>query len=268
MRPLSEKSVDYIRLVEQLMNLLKNTEKCVMIVLIMLIFSSSTMFAQFMRAGSFGIRAGASWNNFSGLSDILVSESFFPKNTYVFTDKTFFSPTASLFFNYHPRKSFLGFAIGFNYHQLCTQTTYDDINYLTYTLKLQYHYVGIDAYFKVYPIKGLYFGIGGFAGFNLSPTAITYNSNQEEAQYFTIYHETVDQTAGYLKDKLVGKSDLGAGAELGYEFPFGFCIELSYGYSIADLIESRSNTYNWIENKNNAHRVAFTLGWAFGVTKR
>ena len=234
--------------------------------LILLILTPMTVFGQFDSNSSFGLKAGLSWNSLSGLSGVFVHETYY--SNYQFTDKTYFAPSASLFYNYHKYKSYLGVEVGVNYHQLCGSTTYDDINDLTYTVKLQYHYIGAEAYFKVYPWQGLYIGIGGFAGFNLSPDGLTYTSNQEEPQYFEVYREDTATTWACMKEKVSGKADLGAGAVLGYEFPMGLCVGMSYGYSLGDLIETKTNTYNWEENANHAHRIALMVGWAFGTKRR
>ena len=234
--------------------------------LMLLILTPVMAFGQFDSNSSFGLKAGASWNNLSNLSKILVNEDYY--SNYQFKDKTYFSPTASLFYNYHKYKSYLGVEVGINYHQLCGSTTYDDINDLTYTVKLQYHYIGAEAYFKVYPWQGLYIGIGGFAGFNLSPDGLTYTSNQDDPQYFEVYREDAATTWACMKNKISGKADLGVGAVLGYEFPMGICVGMSYGYSLGDLIETKTNIYNWEENPNHAHRIALMVGWAFGTKRR
>ena len=234
--------------------------------LILLLVTPLAVSAQFDSNSSFGLKVGASWNSMSGIPGIFVHETYY--SNYQFTDKSYFAPTASLFYNYHKYKSYLGVEVGINYHQLCGSTTYDDINDLTYTVKLQYHYIGAEAYFKVYPWQGLYIGIGGFAGFNLSPAGLSYTSNQEEPRYMDVYREDVATTWACMKDKVSGQADLGVGAILGYEFPNGLCISAGYGYSLGDLIETKVNTYNWEETSNHAHRVTLAVGWAFGVKRR
>ena len=235
----------------------------------LLLFLSGLSFsisAQYKHTAMFGIKAGVSYSAMSDLSAILVSEGYY--SNYNFSDASMVAPSASLFFHYRPTKICLGMEADVVYYQQGSSITYTDINTLEYTVDFRYHYAGFGVYLKVYPVAGLHLDLGGRVGFCLTPEHITYTSNQEDEIFNRFHYETVEATQTALRDKLKGKTDIGIGGSLGYEFPAGVSLQLAYHYSVLDLIRTEYNLYNWTETPNHAHQIQFSVGYAFKASRR
>ncbi len=238
----------------------------VRILIIMLLLISSPLSAQYKHTAMFGIKAGVSYGIISELSTILVSEGYY--SNYNFSNSEKAAPSASLFFHYRPTKLWLGMEAAVMYYQQGASTTYTDINTLGYTVDFRYHYAGFGAYLKLYPYAGLHLDLGVRAGFCLTPEQITYSSNQEDDIFARFHYETVAATQDALRDKLKGKTDIGVGGSLGYEFSAGVSVQVTYHYSVLDLIRTEYNLYNWTETTNHAHQFQFSVGYAFKASRR
>jgi len=50
--------------------------------------------------------------------------------------------------------------------------------------------------------------------------------------------------------------------QVGYDFNFGLMVEARYVLGLSDVIETRANGFNFIENVNRGSGFQVTLGWA------
>lgn len=222
--------------------------------------------AQYASTNMVGIKAGAAVTKMKSLSSILVSEDYY--SNYTFTDHLKCSPTAALFYSYHDNDKLFGGQFELLYYQQHTSTEYEDINTLNYTADFKYHYVGAGGYVKVYPYQGLFIAPGARFGFCLSPDNVTYESNQEDAVFDKFDYPTNELTQNIMQDKLKGKFDLGVGLQIGWEFTNNLSVQAAYHYSVLDLVETQYNSYNWVEQDNNAHSFQLTVGYALGIDRK
>lgn len=109
---------------------------------------------------------------------------------------------------------------------------------------------------------------GARIGFCLNPDGVEYSSNQEADFLSAFGYDPVELTASCLREKLKGRFEASVGGSVGWEFPFGFCAQVSYHYCLTDLVETQYNPYNWVEVANHAHCLALTVGYAFGIGGR
>lgn len=227
---------------------------------------NETVCAQYASTNMVGIKAGAAVTSIKSLSGILVSEDYYAN--YSFTDHMKCSPTAALFYSYHDNDKLFGGQFELLYYQLHASTEYEDINTLNYTADFKYHYVGAGGYVKVYPYQGLFIAPGARFGFCLSPDNVTYESNQEDPVFKKFDYPTNELTQNIMQDKLKGKFDVGVGLQIGWEFQNGLSVQAAYHYSVLDVVETQYNSYNWVEQDNNAHSFQLTVGYALGIDRK
>jgi hypothetical protein len=108
---------------------------------------------------------------------------------------------------------------------------------------------------KVYPAGGLFVGIGPQIGLNINNTNLTYESNMPELGPDLQIQQS-------LREVLKGKSDFSILAAFGYEFEMGLSLDARYRLGLTDVIETQSNGFNFIENKNWSHGFQFNVGFA------
>lgn len=239
--------------------------KCFCVSFMFLFFAlCGNVYSQYDNTLMFGLKAGVAWSSIPKLSEILVSEDYY--SNYEFTEQAKISPAASFFFTYRNPDNWVGMELNVDYYQLASSIEYSDINTLDYTVKFQYHYLGIGGYLKVYPYQGVFVAPGVRVGFNLSPENITYTSNQEELTH--LHYESASSTQASLREKIKGSVDFALGGSVGYEFPNGLSVQASYHYSLLDMIRTEYNVYNWIDTPNRGHSVQFMVGYAIGVLNR
>lgn len=131
---------------------------------------------------------------------------------------------------------------------------YTDVRDLDYTVSFNYQYVNLGALAKVYPAGGLHFGLGAQVAFNVSEDKLTYTSNMPELGPDLQIQQS-------LREVLVGSNDINLLGQVGYDFHFGLMVEARYVLGLSDVIETRANGFNFIENVNRGSGFQVTLGW-------
>lgn len=188
----------------------------------------------------FGIKAGASYSSIGNIQSMIISESEY-KN-YTFKENWIVNPYASLFINYKLPETVVALEGGLSYYQIGSKNKYSDINGLDYDLKFQYDYIGLEGYVRTYYYKGFNVAVGMRVGFNLNSNNLKYTSNGEDLYGPDI---KIEQS---MRQILKGKNNIAAGIILGYESPKGWLVDLSYHHGLDDVIETQSNSFNFIEN--------------------
>jgi hypothetical protein len=231
-----------------------------------LLVCSANLSAQYQDNLMFGIKAGASRSSISNLPTILVSEHYYVG--YQFTEEPVFAPLADLFINYRINESRMAMEGRLGYFQQAASITYSDIEEFTYTCKFQYHYLGLGAGLKTYITKGFNAGVGMRFGFILQPDNLTYASNAHQFNWGTDNQPPSDEeTQQELRDVIKAVNSTGVVFHLGYEFPMGLSLDLSYLAGLNDTMETLVNRHNFVDSKNKATAIQLTAGWAISVDK-
>ncbi len=132
---------------------------------------------------------------------------------------------------------------------------YTDVRDLDYTIKFNYQYVSLGGLVKVYPGGGLHLGLGAQAAFNVASDRLMYTSNMPELGPDLQIQQS-------LREVLTGSNDINLLGQVGYDFNFGLMVEARYVLGLSDVIETRANGFNFIENVNRGSGFQVTLGWA------
>lgn len=209
---------------------------------------------------SFGIKGGASISSISNIYPMIISENTYPN--YGFDEKTTVNPYASLFVNYKLEGTVVALEGGLSYYQIASKSEYsDETQGFNDKFKFQYDYIALEAYLRSYCYKGFNVAVGLRFGFNVTPNNIKYSSNKE-----SIYGPDI-KVEQRLKQALKGKNNIAPCIILGYESPKGWLVDLSCHYGLNDVIETRVNDLNIMENTNNTHSIQLTVGWLFSLNK-
>lgn len=131
---------------------------------------------------------------------------------------------------------------------------YTDIRDLEYSVRFGYQYVSLGGVIKLYPAAGISFGIGAQAAFNVATDQLKYTSNMPELGPDLQIQQS-------LREVLIGSNDINLLLQAGYDFNFGLMVEARYVLGLSDLLETRANGFNFIENKNRGSGFQITLGW-------
>lgn len=131
---------------------------------------------------------------------------------------------------------------------------YTDTRELEYTIGFDYQYLSLGTLVKVYPTGGLHFGAGAQVAFNVATDKLTYTSNMPELGPDLQIQQS-------LREVLVGSNDINLLLQAGYDFPFGLLVEARYVLGLSDVLETRANGFNFIENRNRSSGLQLTLGW-------
>jgi Outer membrane protein beta-barrel domain len=202
----------------------------------------------------FGFKAGAVYSNITGISKVLVSESYY--TNYTFKNNSTWGASGSIFLNYKFEESISALYSELSYCRLGNMLHYADINDFKYDVAIKYDYVNFELFYKAYIFHGLHLGVGPRIGFNLTPDGLYYTSNGE-AKYGPDIR--IQQQ---MRDVLKGRTNFSLGVGIGYEFPMGLTIDARYYYGISDVMETEVNNFNFIENKNAGRSLQFTVGYA------
>ena len=135
-------------------------------------------------------------------------------------------------------------------------------------MQFNYQYINALGLFKVYPwggserpFSGLNTSVGAQLGFTLASQNIMYTSGGPGR---LPDWGTDLQQQQQLRNVLKGKTNFGFNLNLGYEFrKFGLTVDARYYMGLTDVVETQSNSYNFIENKNSNTAFQFCVGWDF-----
>lgn len=211
-----------------------------------------------------GVRSGGGVSVNPGMDGILVPEDYY--SNYTFKDKWQAVPALGVFVQYRRPQSVLAFEGGVGFWQKASGLVYDDREGLHYTVTPRYSFLGISAFFKVYPFrKGFNIAVGGRAGANLNGKGISYDSNQEEDRFSGYHFATVAETGRLLREKLTGNPDVAVGGDPGYEIGNRWSVDLRYFHGVTSTIKTETNTFNWVEKPTHSHNMELTVSYLFNL---
>jgi hypothetical protein len=226
----------------------------------------------------FGIRAGVTTSMITDIPQLLVPEAYYSRYFFSkeFLQNWSFNPDISVFVSYPFKSSWLSLEGAFSYYNITGHAHYEDVRELKYDINFRQHYAGLEVLGRVWLFRD-----GGFrskdlthGGFNLALglrggvdinregdniKRLTYKSNVAD------FEETDKEIEEASRQVIRSKPELSAVAKIGYQFAFGLSFDFGYYYSFFDIIETTTNPYRFIDNKNNAHIVQFTLSCSFSV---
>ena len=202
----------------------------------------------------YGFYAGATYAGLTNINTTIIRPVFDP-STYNVNDASRLGVQVGFFIYNRFRKSSLAIQPEISYAQYGGVFEYDDIDELQYTLTFDYDYFNVATLVKVHPKGGLFVGLGPQVGFSISDKLI-YESNQPQ--------QGPDlQVERNLQEVLKGRTDFSVIGSVGYEFERGFIIEARYKQGVSDAMETLSNGFYFIENRNNSS--AFQLAIAYAI---
>lgn len=202
----------------------------------------------------YGFSAGATMSTIGDIHTTLI-RPVFPVETYNTSEEYRMGVTAGFFIYHRFENSKFAIQPEVSYAMLGGDFLYDDIEDLTYTIAFKYHYFNIATLLKVYPSGGIFLGFGPQIGLNINNTNLTYVSNMPELGPDLQIQQS-------LREVLKGRSDISILAAIGYEFEMGLSFEARYKLGLTDVIETQSNGFGFIENKNSSRGFQFTVGYA------
>ncbi len=224
-----------------------------LLLLLLSVVISST--AQYHDNLMFGIKGGANYSLLTNIANTLVNDE--NKPLYRFVEKNTYSPSVSLFSHYRFKDSQVAIDGRISYYQLALEE--QKVSLVSSTIErynFNYQYMALGIYSKVYLFRGFMAGVGINAGVCLnSSSGIEFESN-------TATQAKNLQSQEHIRQAIKGRSNIMAGAIMGYDFKCGLSLEASYYYGINDMIETIVNPYNFSECRNNSRSIQFTIGWA------
>lgn len=217
----------------------------------------SSIKAQYYQDVSFGAKLGVGTSKISHTYESVYRPGYV---NYTWKDKTKVGFFIGGFLNYRPGGSAkIALQPEVYYSMEPFENTYSDVQGLNYTMRFKYNYLQINTLVKYYPISGFNIGVGPQLGFALNRNNITYSSNKPDEYGGDALVENL------LRNGFYGKNNFQAVFSLGYEFEKGLTLDLRYNLGLSDMIETKSNSYGWTEQKNMLSTFQFSIGYAFGV---
>ncbi len=202
----------------------------------------------------YGFSIGGTMSKIGDIHTTLI-RPVFSEETYNTSEEYRMGVTAGFFIYYRFENSKFAIQPEISYAMMGGDFLYDDIEHLEYTIAFKYQYFNLATLVKVYPAGGLFVGLGPQIGLNTNRTNLSYISNMPELGPDLQIQQS-------LREVLKGKSDFSILAALGYEFEMGLTFEARYKLGLADVIETQSNGFNFIENENWSRGFQFTVGFA------
>ena len=202
----------------------------------------------------YGFYAGATYNKITDIETTIIRPIFDP-DTYTTSHNYRLGGTAGFFIFHRFRRSSLAIQPELSYAMYGGDFNYSDVEDLEYTISFNYQYINLAAILKIYPAAGLFVGIGPQVGVNIANSNLKYTSNMPELGPDL-------QIEQALQEVLKGTTDFSIMLALGYELEMGLSFEARYKLGLADVIETLSNGFNFIENDNYSRGFQFTVGYA------
>lgn len=224
-------------------------------------------FAQTVDGLRFSIKAGALYSGINDLETTILSEPFFTNYTLNKAKKLGFMGGFGV--NWELKNTIASLNLDVLYSQQSSDLLFNNSERdFNYKMQFNYRYLNLPLMIKVYPFEKVHDGLHGFnvgigpqLGLNLTPNNIIYTSGGSgKLPAFGTDLEQQQQ----LRNVLKGKNNFGVNFQLGYEFVgIGLNLELRYHYGLTDNVQTETNAYNFIENKNTNNAIQFTLSWEF-----
>lgn len=232
------------------------------IILLLLIGSTNSVFAQGDREITYGLFAGGIHSTMSNLPDVIVPNGIY--QDYTLAEEGKFGATAGFLINWKYPYAKVSIQTELSYSNQGTDLNYEDVKGLRYKINFGYSYLNVGAQFKYYPIDGFYIGVGPYVGFNLSSDNIKYTSNSQEVFADSgAYFETDANVQKVLKESLTGKNYFYGTLSAGYEFSSNLSIGARYSLGLTDALTTEENGHRYSENKNKINSVSLIIGYSF-----
>lgn len=203
----------------------------------------------------FGLKVGGGYSGISNVGEIIVSESYY--TDYTLENSRRMGLNVGVFLSVVFPDMYFGIQPEVSFSLQGSSLKYSDINELSYTMDFKYSYLNVGLMLKAYPLRGLSVFAGPQVGFNLTPTNISYLSNNGDK-----YESPDIKVQQQLRNVLKGRTDFSLGVGLAYEFRFGLCVDFRYLFGISDVIETQVNSYKFIENSNTSQSMQLSVGYA------
>ncbi|WP_066336561.1 outer membrane beta-barrel protein [Flavobacterium crassostreae] len=232
------------------------------IILLLLLISSKTIFAQGDREITYGLFVGAIHSTMSNLPDVIVPKGVF--KGYTLDTKGKFGTTAGFKINWKYPYAKVSVQTEVLYSNQGTDLNYKDNKGLIYKTNFGYSYLNFGAQFKFYPFEGFYIGLGPYVGFSLNSDNIHYSSNSavvfgnSEANFEP--DATVEKV---LKESLTAKNFFYGTFATGYEFSNNLSIGARYNLGLTDGLTTEENGHRYKENANKINSISLVIGYSF-----
>jgi hypothetical protein len=238
---------------------IKNMKK---IILLLLVLSTKSLFAQGDREITYGLFAGGIYSSMSNLPDVVISRPIY--EGYTLEEKGKFGGTGGVFINWKYPYAKVSIQTEISYSGQSTDLNYEDIKGLKYKMTFDYSYINVGAQFKYYPVEGFYIGAGPYVGFNIASDNIKYTSNAQEVFGNSgAYFEPDANVQKVLKESLTGKNYFYGMLALGYEFNSNLNIGARYTLGLTDALATEENGHRYSENKNKINSISLIIGYSF-----
>lgn len=201
----------------------------------------------------YGFKAGATHHQIYDIQTTIIPEVF-PEDTYQTELLSQIGFVGGLSFYHRFYKSRFAVQPEILFASRGGDFHYTDSRDLDYNIKLNYQYLSLGTLVKVYPAGGINFGMGAQVAFNVATDRLVYTSNMPELGPDLQIQQS-------LREVLVGSNDINLIGQVGYDFIFGLQVEARYVLGLSDVLETRANGFNFIENVNRGSGFQVTLGW-------
>jgi len=201
----------------------------------------------------YGFKAGVTRHQIQDISTTIIP-AVFPEDTYSTEIAPRLGFAGGIFFYHRFYKSRFAVQPEILFASRGGDFNYTDNRDLEYTIGFDYQYLSLGSLVKVYPGGGLHFGAGAQVAFNVATDKLKYTSNMPELGPDLQIQQS-------LREVLVGSNDINLLLQAGYDFNFGLLVEARYVLGLSDVLETRANGFNFIENTNRSGGFQLTLGW-------
>lgn len=229
---------------------------------------NNLLFAQDIRSLDYGLKTGPVYSSTSDLQTTILSEPYF--TNYSLNAKPRWGWTGGGFLNFRFSNQTLGLQTEIMYAQQGSDLLFNNMEKdFHWRMQFKHQYINLAGLFKLYPwgskeeraLSGLNVGVGPQLGFAIASDNIVYTS-WGAGKLPQFGPDLLQQQQ--IRNVLKGKSNFGFNVGLGYRFrSFGLVLDARYFTGITDVVETQSNSYNFIEDKNTNKAFQFTVGWDF-----
>lgn len=223
-------------------------------IFLIFLFANTTLFAQHDQNITYGIKFGGLQQRISNLPEMIIGRDNSLAN-YTIDNKGSYGVEGGLFLNYKLSETRVGIQTEILYRKAGDHIDYKNSIGKEYQIDISYSYLMVGGIYKVYPFDGFNFGLGTFYGVNLTPANLEYTSNEFDGQFDVA-------TRQFYRDGINGKDDFSIAFSLGYELKKYLHCDLRYYLGVSDVIKSGSNSFQFIENKNQTSTLSFSLGYS------
>jgi len=232
------------------------------IILLLLLVSTKSLFAQGDREITYGLFGGGIYSTLSNIPDALIQDGLY--KDFTLEEKGKFGGTAGIMINWKYPYAKVSIQTELSYSGQSTDVDYEDIKGLKYKMTFGYSYINVGAQFKYYPVEGFYIGAGPYVGFNINSDNIKYTSNAQEIFGGSgAYFEPDANVEKVLKESFTGKNYFYGMLSLGYEFNSNLNIGARYTLGLTDALATEENGHRYTENKNKINSISLIIGYSF-----